>query len=336
MLRRRLTLKVRNLCNLAKLYSDSGRTILATSPELKFINAVCNQDIETALGLFREKKLFGNVPSAVDAPYGRFEGLEGIRRFAEGWLSTFQAERAFVTPVIQTRANGRSVTELIVNFVIDDAITQVPMFVVGDLRTKDTLDEVRIYCHHTYVPGLQAYRKPIFKSAHLEMGDPGLLTGAVREYYEALHHVPRVDVDRIMGCLSPNCKFGGYEPVDPHHTTAVTPEEIQKKYEAMSEYIPRCVGMRYETIIDDGTTCVIEWVHIVSRAGQEERKRIALSGIAAYERGDDGLLCAIRICDYAGYERTIDWTKTPVSEQEAKSINFVEEFPAGVGRKGQS
>lgn len=318
------------------LYPNANRPILATSPELVFINAVCNQDFDIALGLFHEKKLFGNVPSAVDAPYGRFEGLEGIRRFAEGWLSTFQAERAYVTPVIQTRANGRSVTELIVNFVVDGAVNQVPMFVVGDLRTKSTLDEVRIYCHHTYVPGLQAYRKPIFKSAHLEMGDPGLLTGAVREYYEALHHVPCVDVDRVMACFSPDCKFGGYEPVDPRHTTAETPEEIREKYEAMAEYIPRCVGMRYETIIDDGTTCVIEWVHIVTRAGQEERQRIAISGIAAYERGDDGLLCAIRISDYAGYERTIDWTKTPVTEEEAKSINFVEEFPAGVGRKGQS
>ncbi|MDI9482485.1 MAG: nuclear transport factor 2 family protein [Bacillota bacterium] len=329
-------MKIRKECSLAKMYSGSHNQILATSPELKFINAVCNQDFETALGLFSEKKLFGNAPSAVDAPYGRFEGIEGIRSFAEGWLPTFHAKRAFVTPVIQTRANGRSVTELVVNFVVDNEINQVPMFVIGDLRTKDTLDEVRLYCHHTFVPGLQAYRKPIFKSAHLEMGDPGLLTGAVREYYEALHHVPHVDVDRILACMSPNCKFGGYEPVDTRHATADTPEEIRKKYEAMAEYIPRCVGMRYETIIDDGTTCVIEWVHIVTRAGQEERKRIAISGVAAYERGEDGLLCSIRISDYAGYEHTIDWTKTPVTEEQAKSINFVESFPAGVGRKPQS
>jgi len=70
--------------------------------------------------------------------------------------------------------------------------------------------------------------------------------------------------------------------------------------------------------------------------GQEERKRIAISGVAAYERGEDGLLCSIRISDYAGYEHTIDWTKTPVTEEQAKSINFVESFPAGVGRKPQS
>ena len=103
----------------------------------------------------------------------------------------------------------------------------------------------------------------------------------------------------------------------------------------MAEYIPRCVGMRYETIIDDGTTCVIEWVHIVTRAGQEERKELRFP-VWPHMKEEDGLLCAIRISDYAGYERTIDWTKTPVTEEEAKSINFVESFPAGVGRKPQS
>jgi hypothetical protein len=93
--------------------------------------------------------------------------------------------------------------------------------------------------------------------------------------------------------------------------------------------------MRYETIIDDGRTCVIEWVHIVSREGQDELGRIAMSGIAAYERGPDGLLCAIRISDYAGYERTIDWSQLPVSKEEAQKVNFVESFPAGVGEKGR-
>lgn len=105
------------------------------------------------------------------------------------------------------------------------------MFWVGDLRTADTLDEVRVYCHHTYIPGLQAYRKPIFPSAHVSMKDP---------------------------------------------------------YTHMAGYIPRRVGTRYETIIDDGVNC------------------------------------------------TIDWTKTPVSQAKAQSINFVEEFPAGRGRNPQS
>jgi hypothetical protein len=74
-------MKIRRACGLAKLYSDSNRPILEKSPELQFMYAICNQDFETALGLFKENKLFGNVPSAVDAPYGRYEGLSEIRKF---------------------------------------------------------------------------------------------------------------------------------------------------------------------------------------------------------------------------------------------------------------
>lgn len=61
-----------------------------------------------------------------------------------------------------------------------------------------------------------------------------------------------------------------------------------------------------------------------------------MSGIAAYERGDSGLLCSVRISDYAGSERTIDWSQLEISEEEAKAVNFVEVFPAGVGQKPQS
>ena len=328
--------EIRKSCGLARLYKGPQHPINETYAELCLVRAACVGDEETAVSLFCEKKLFGDSRCAIDTPYGRFEGLEGVREFVKTWLSTFHAQRAKVIPVIQTRANGRSVTELQVDFEVDGKIEQVPFFVVADLRTQSTLDEVRMYCHCSFVPDLQAYRKPMFQPAHLEMGDPSLLTGAVREYYEALHHVPSADVDRIVSCMGDGCKFGGYEPEETHEETVETKEAIRKKFEFMSSYIPRCVGMRYETIIDDGRTCVIEWVHIVSRAGHEERARVALSGIAAYERGEDGLLCSIRISDYAGLERTIDWTKTPVTKEEAQAINFVEIFPAGVGRKPQS
>ena len=171
---------IRKTCSLAKLYQGPEHPIQENFAELRFIRAVCAGDEASALAFFHEKKLFGGQPCAVDAPFGRFEGLEEIRRFVRSWLSNFHADSAEVIPVIQTRANGRSVTEVQIDFLVDGAIEQVPMFVVADLRTEDTLDEVRLYCHCSYVPGLQAYRKPIFTPAHLEMGDPHLLTGAVR------------------------------------------------------------------------------------------------------------------------------------------------------------
>ena len=236
-------MRIRKPCNLARMYASPDRRINASSPELRFMEAVCAGRADEAVSFFRENKLFGNVPPAVDAPYGRFDGLEGIRSFAEGFVPRFNATVAFVTPVVQTVANGRVASEVVVNFVVDGEIEQVPMFVIGDLRTPGLLDEVRLYCHFSFVPGLQAYRKPIFAVAHREMGDPGLLTGAVREYYEALHHSPAVDVDRICRVFGPGCKFGGYEAWG-QEANHGDPAQLRAAYEHMATYIPRCVAMR--------------------------------------------------------------------------------------------
>ncbi len=326
-------MKIRKPCNLEKLYGHT-HPIREDSPELLFMKAVCAGEVEKALSFFFDQKLFDGVPSAIDAPYGRFEGLKGVRAFAEGFLPRFNARKAELVPVIQTVANGRVCLEAQINFEVEGEIEQVPMFIVADFRTPKTLDEIRLYCHFSFVPDLQAYRKPMFRSAYLEVGDPGLLTGAVRVYYEALHHAPAVDVDRILDSMGEGCVFGGYEPWGSAASPEATREGLRRTYEGMASYIPRCVGMRFETIIDDGRTCVIEWQHIVSRAGQEERSRVAMAGIAAYERGDDGKLCSIRISDYANFESTIDWSKVPgMTKEEAKKINFVESYPPHVGAK---
>ncbi len=331
-------MKIRHRSRLAQMCVGFSSPIRKDSPEILFMQRLCAGQAEEACRLFGAEKQFGGLP-AVDAPYGRFEGAEQLRAFAAGWLARFGAVSAEIEPLVQTQSGGRSVTEMNVHFTVDGMINQVPMFVVGDLRDRGLLDEVRIYCNFTHVPGLTPYRKPIFRSAHLEMGDPNLLTGAFREYYEALHHVPRVDVERIIASMGDGCVFGGYEPLTgeepPGNPEPMDRETLTRIYTDMSMHIPRWVGMRYETLIDDGVTAVIEWQHIVTDLGVEEAGRVCMSGISAYSRGADGLLCSIRICDYAGFERTIDWSKTPISREEAFSINRVHTFPAGTGRNPQ-
>ena len=148
-------MNIRKPCQLERLYGHT-HPIREDSPELGFMRAVCAGEVDAALSFFRENKLFGGESCAVDAPYGRFEGLAGVEAFARGWLSRFEAQAATVVPVIQTIANGRVALEAVVNFEVDGAINQVPMFVIGDFRTPETLDELRLYCHYTFVPGLQA------------------------------------------------------------------------------------------------------------------------------------------------------------------------------------
>lgn len=299
------------------------------APETRFLDMLCAGNADGVCALFAEEgKLFGGAPCAVDAPWGRYEGREAIRRFAESWNEHFGALRSEAVPCIQTLGGGRAALEVSVHFVRDGAIDQVPMFVIADLRTADMLEEVRIYVPYGMIPGHSPYRKPMFPAERLQPGDPALLTGAVREYYDALHTYPEADVDRILNAMSDDIVLGGYawcDAVPPADETIPPKERVRAAFEKMRSYIPSGVAMRYETVIDDGRTAVLEWVHIVSQRGRREFGRIAESGIAAYERGADGRLCSVRILDYAWREPEIDWTKTPVSRAEAERINLLPE-----------
>ena len=327
-------MEIRNRAELDVLYPEAQAGIRYDSPELLMMQYISDSKPEKAAALFPERRQFSDQPPAVDAPYGRFEGKEAIRAFTEGFVSRFEAEGLRIVPKFQTRSGGRSVTEMILNFEAEGMINQVPLFVVADLGSRGTLEEVRMYTHSSFVPHLTPYRKPMFTPAHLEMGDPGLMTGAVREYYTALHHMPGVDVERILRCMHPDCVFGGYALYRGQEPEKGL-EAMRRVYTGMGSYIPAKVGMRYETLIDDGITGVIEWVHVIADKGRDECGRIAMSGIAAYMRGEDGRLISIRISDYAWMEKEIDWTQTGTTEAEARKVNAVSEFPAGVGRKPQ-
>lgn len=327
-------MKIRHESELERLFAGT-HPIRTDSPELLFMQAVCAGNEEKALSFFGTSKLFGGDPPVVDAPYARYEGMEGIRRFVREFNPTFHASESFPVPCIQTISGGRAALEVSVNFTVDGEINQVPMFVVADFRTPSMLDEVRIYCYYALVPGMTPYRMPMFRSAHREMGDPGLLTGAVREYYEALHHLPAVDVDKMVNCMEDRVIMGGYGYYQEDRNYLLSRDELRKAYTAMQPHIPSGIMMRYETLIDDGRTCVMEWMHVVSRRGRETFGRISLSCISAYERGEDGRLCSVRIMDYAWKEKEIDWTRTPIPYDEAKEINFVEEQHPGCGEKKQ-
>ena len=327
-------MEIRKRAELDVLYPEPQKGILYDSPELLLMKRIAENDTDGAAALFRDRRQFSEAPPAVDVPYGRFEGKEQIRAFAGGFIARFGADGMEAVPKFQTRSGGRSVTEFVLNFEADGMINQVPMFVVADLGSMGTLEEVRMYTHSRFIPGLTPYRKPLFTPAHLEMGDPGLLTGAVREYYTALHHMPCVDVERIIRCMHPDCVFGGYALYCGQEPEKGT-EALRRVYTGMASYIPAKVGMRYETLIDDGVTGVIEWVHVISEQGRKELGRIPMGGIAAYMRGEDGRLISIRISDYAWMEKEIDWSQTGTTEEEAGRINTVREFPAGVGRKRQ-
>ena len=302
----------------AEIHGGDHPIINQNAPELLFLNKICEAKTEDAVAIFTDSLLFGG-PSVVDAPHGRFEGKEEIKSFADDWLKSFSATIGSIEPVIQTKSCGRSVTELVFHYEKDGKKKHIPMAAAADLRPEGKMDGLRLYFHYKWAPGFNAYRAPIFKSSHMAPSGYSLLTGAVREYFEALHTEPGVDVERLMNAVGKRCAFGGYSLEE----VVLKRDKLSAIYERLSTYIPRWLQIRVETIIDDGVNCVVEWQHIITKEGREEGGRICQSGISAYERGTDGKLCGIRICDNANCESEIDWATARNPKDLAMRINYL-------------
>jgi hypothetical protein len=294
-------MKFKNKCTFIEQYSRPWRIINANSPELAFIAAISHENSAAALNIFHETKLFGAEP-VVDAPHGRFSGKKAIREFAEDWLESFNASNAFVVPVVQTQAGGRSCTEMVVHFNVGGEYLRVPMIVVADLRDGAKADEIRIYFHYLMAPGFKAYRPPIFQPSFNIHGEYSLLTGAFGEYYRCLHER---DLDKMLDVFDENICYGGYAPEE-IHPLRKNYETIHEEYARVMSRVPSIESVRFESVIDDGVTGVIEWTLCVTDLGREKYRRVYQAGIAAYERGSKEKLLSVRICDYMDHEDDIE------------------------------
>ena len=294
-------LKYKNKCTFAEQYGRAGRIINANSPELAFISAMSRDDADAAASMFHETKLFG-APPVVDAPHGRFTGRKAIKEFAEGWLGSFRASNAFVVPVVQTTAGGRSATEMVVGFNIGGEYLRIPMIAVADLRNGGHADEIRIYFHYLMAPGFKAYRPPIYQPSFNIHGEYSLLTGSFGEYYRCLHER---DLDSMLAVFNKDICYGGYAPEETHPLRK-NYATIREEYERIMSRVPAVETVRFETVIDDGITGIIEWTLVVTDLGRKKYDRVYQAGIAAYERGPDEKLISVRICDYMDHEDDID------------------------------
>lgn len=289
-------------CNFLQKYANSENIIETDSPELKLIERLCAGEASLAGEFFEEKMTFGMV-SYIDAPQGRFEGIAEMNKFCDGWLGSFKAESARVIPVIQTIGGLRSASEIVVKFSLDSGEEQeIPMMIVGDLRVGGKLDAVRIYFWWNWVDGFSPVRDPAFIPTYTTPGELNLLTGYFREYYANLHNPDSEEaLEHIMNTFESDFAFGGYSPANVLHFEG---EDTMDPLEAhrlifknnILYNTPSWRGVRFETIIDNGKTFVMEWVLTLNPIGYEHGS-ISQSGVAAYDRGPTGRLKAIRICD---------------------------------------
>ena len=303
-------------CNFLEKYANDENKIDKNTPELRLMEQLCAGEKSLA-GVFFEEKMTYGMTSYIDAPHGRFEGFLRMNEFCDGWLKSFKAISAESIPVIQTISGLRSASEIVVRFALDNGETQeIPMMVVGDLRAGGKLDAVRIYFWWNWVEGFSPVRSPAFTPTHTTPGELNLLTGYFREYYANLHNPNSEEaLEHIMNTFEPDFIFGGYAPagqVRSEGEVSLSPLEAHRIIfrDKILYNTPSWRGVRFETLIDDGRTVVMEWVLTLNPIGYEHGS-VSQSGVAAYERGATGKLKSIRICDNLSPddERQIDHSK---------------------------
>lgn len=275
------------------------------SPELIFLKAVCAGDRDI-------RECFANSTASgrsvvLDAPNGRYEGRDAIQAYANNWFAMASATSAEVHPVVQTKAGNRSVSEVEIWFYHGDAlINRIPMAVHVDLSVDRKITGMRLYYFYKYIEGTSAYRKPIFKPQFNAMASTATMTDIIRYYYEQLHNpVSHEACKRIVDMAADDIFFGGYRPSEYQEPCMCKDEAFVAHYKEITGFIPSQQYIRFETIVDDGTTCVVEWTSIITKAGLEAGA-VSQAGMAAYDRNEAGKLSSIRICDNLGYEEAIN------------------------------
>jgi len=184
-----------------------------------------------------------------------------------------------------------------------DSSRDVPVSIVVDLAPGGLIAGARIYLFWMWAPGLEPFTPPIFAPQVPLPASFALMTGSLREYYEALcTDDPERSIERILDSFSDDIAYGGLRPVDVEAGTTDR-ERIRRIYEGICSGSPGRMIVRFETITDDGVTAAIEWTTVVTDKGRAAGSR-AQAGFAAYDRDETGRLSAVRINDNVGVWET--------------------------------
>lgn len=285
------------------------RRIDETSPEIRFMQAICSGDAK-AEDFFNETAVYGQQVF-LDAPNGRFHGVKEIQRFCDTWLSDFKAAEATVYPVVQTVAGGKAVCEMEIWFSLQNGgVQRVPMTVFADLASSTMMEGMRVYFFFKFMEGCPVYRRPIFRPTRNKWADPWLMNGVMRFYYEQLHNFRTEEaLENIVDMCSDDITYGGYRPEE-EEPLFTGKDAIRKVYSDTLKNCPHNNYVRFETFTDNGLTLAVEWTIVVRQSALKDGF-VSFAGCAMYERDDEGKLCSIRINDNAGYDYGMDLNSIP-------------------------
>lgn len=215
-----------------------------------------------------------------DARVGEVSGHRRLRHFVSGSRSWLADRHVRIETVGSLSADGRAVVELLGHLAPEgqDEV-EWPVAVVAESPDHQSV-VFRTYSSQLPVDGRHRLRPPILPPANVEPG------GVVSRYQAALE---AGDTEAVLRTFRPD----GYlrEPIGPNATHRGT--------EALRTFFTRLFGagggliLQPCAVTDDGTTCAVEYNCV--RWGSHDLPPQA--GLAVYERGQDGLLAAVRVYD---------------------------------------
>lgn len=220
------------------------------------------------------------TPVINDPRAGRVVGKAEVDRFVADAARWLEQREASVEQVAVTDGTPLRVTESLLGLSLSTGRWNLPVAVVED-RANGRLREIRVY--HTLWPltGAHRVRPPLLER------DPSIeLQGAVADYQRAL---AAGDLDGIMAAYEEDAY--AREPSGGPYVFEGR-KKLREIY-AMQFANGGGIPLQHCTATDDGVRCAIEYS--VARWGVTEIPPQA--GIAVYERGKSGKLCAGRIYD---------------------------------------
>jgi hypothetical protein len=215
-----------------------------------------------------------------DARAGEIRGHRRLRHFVSGSRSWLAEHHVRVETTGTVSASGRAVVELLAHVTPDGQGEVVwPVAVVAESGDHQSV-VFRTYSSQLPIDGLRRLRPPILPPANAEPGD------VVGRHLAALE---AGDTEAVVSTFEPDGYFRG--PIGPQASHRGT-DELRAFFTRLFS-AGGGLGWQHCAVTDDGNSCALEYNFV--RWGTHDLPPQA--GIAVYQRGQDGLLAAVRVYD---------------------------------------
>jgi hypothetical protein len=216
--------------------------------------------------------------ATVDDPiFGRTSGMPALARYLDEVAAWLKKHEGAFEKVAFTIGSDRDVTEGTLSLTFEGRRVTLPVAVVAERRREREI-ELRLYYSTRPIKGTHAVRSPL-----LPQDDEVAVPPPVAAHLEAL---AKGDVERVAESFEASASVR--DPAGATH---------RKDGDGLRSFYSKLFGGKSGVEVlkgaraDDGRTCALEYT-VIRVHGKSVPPQ---AGLAVYERGDSGLLRAVRV-----------------------------------------